>query len=89
MSYSKNGYPISNYLRKNDGYHMTYASLEVACHAVEKHCDKLKTGEFAELKVCYFNRFFMLKLFHIVFAIFLSKILKRFLEPRTNLFLIF
>lgn len=44
------GYPMSQYLLKSTNHKLSYAALEVACHAIEKHCDKLKTDNY-DLKV--------------------------------------
>lgn len=44
---------MSQYLAiSNRDYQLSYAALEVACHAVEKHCDKLKTNNYNDLLVC-------------------------------------
>ncbi|XP_001603138.1 protein RRNAD1 [Nasonia vitripennis] len=46
------GYPMSRHLRAmNENCRLSYAALEVACHAVEKHCDKLKTNNYSDLIV--------------------------------------
>ncbi|XP_074098677.1 methyltransferase-like protein 25B [Cotesia typhae] len=45
------GYPLSNYLRSKSNNYLSYAALEVACHAVENYCDKMKTGDYNNLKV--------------------------------------
>ncbi|KZC04159.1 PREDICTED: protein RRNAD1-like [Dufourea novaeangliae] len=46
-----NGYPLSKYLRSCKNHTLSYTSLEVACHAIEKYCDKLKTGNYEDLIV--------------------------------------
>ncbi|XP_014204204.1 protein RRNAD1-like [Copidosoma floridanum] len=45
------GYPMSQYLLENNNYELSYAAMEVACHAIEKHCDKLKASDYSDLKV--------------------------------------
>ncbi|XP_026669148.1 protein RRNAD1 isoform X2 [Ceratina calcarata] len=45
------GYPLSKYLCLHKNHSLTYTSLEVACHAIEKYCDKLKTGNYEDLIV--------------------------------------
>ncbi|XP_066586113.1 methyltransferase-like protein 25B isoform X2 [Prorops nasuta] len=45
------GYPLSSYLSKKANCKLSYAALEAACHATEKHCDKLKNGNYNDLKV--------------------------------------
>ncbi|XP_031846816.1 methyltransferase-like protein 25B [Nomia melanderi] len=45
------GYPLSNYLMACKNHTLSYTSLEVACHAIEKYCDKLKTGNYEDLIV--------------------------------------
>nr|XP_034172675.1 protein RRNAD1-like [Osmia lignaria] len=45
------GYPLSKYLMLRKNHLLTYTSLEVACHAIEKYCDKLKTGCYEDLIV--------------------------------------
>nr|ACE75279.1 conserved hypothetical protein [Glyptapanteles flavicoxis] len=45
------GYPLSNYLKSKSNNYLSYAALEVACHAVENYCDKMKTGDYNNLKV--------------------------------------
>ncbi|XP_011494298.1 PREDICTED: protein RRNAD1-like [Ceratosolen solmsi marchali] len=46
------GYPMSQYFAiKEYNNKLSYAALEIACHALEKHCDKLKTNSYEDLKV--------------------------------------
>ncbi|XP_076245543.1 methyltransferase-like protein 25B [Calliopsis andreniformis] len=45
------GYPLSKYLLLHKNHTLTYTALEVACHAIEKYCDKLKTGNYDDLIV--------------------------------------
>ncbi|XP_003703845.2 methyltransferase-like protein 25B [Megachile rotundata] len=45
------GYPLSKYLLLRKNHLLTYTSLEVACHAIEKYCDKLKIGNYEDLIV--------------------------------------
>lgn len=45
------GYPLSKYVATSAGHSLTYAALEVACHAVENYCDKLKENQYDDLKV--------------------------------------
>lgn len=43
---------MSQHLRsKGNDREVSYAALEVACHALEKHCDKLKANDFNDLIV--------------------------------------
>ncbi|KAJ8678870.1 hypothetical protein QAD02_014657 [Eretmocerus hayati] len=45
-------FPMSDFLGAKRNYPaLSYAALEVACHAVEKHCEKLKSKDFGDLKV--------------------------------------
>lgn len=44
------GYPLSLYLSSKN-HKISYNALEVACHAIEKHCDKLKTNNYNDLIV--------------------------------------
>ncbi|XP_020283775.1 protein RRNAD1-like isoform X1 [Pseudomyrmex gracilis] len=47
-----NGHPLSEYLSSSSGNRkMSYTALEVACHAIEIYCDKLKTGNYEDLIV--------------------------------------
>ncbi|KOC66940.1 Protein RRNAD1 [Habropoda laboriosa] len=45
------GYPLSKYLMLRKNHSLSYTSLEIACHAIEKYCDKLKTGDYEDLIV--------------------------------------
>lgn len=45
------GYPLSQYVLALENHKLSYAALEVACHAIEKHCDQLKNGDRADLIV--------------------------------------
>ncbi|XP_043590686.1 protein RRNAD1-like isoform X1 [Bombus pyrosoma] len=45
------GYPLSQYLLAHKNHLLTYTALEVACHAIEKYCDKLKNGNYEDLIV--------------------------------------
>ncbi|XP_076667976.1 methyltransferase-like protein 25B [Andrena cerasifolii] len=45
------GYPLSKYLSLCKNNALNYTSLEVACHAIEKYCDKLKAGNYEDLIV--------------------------------------
>ncbi|KAK1127411.1 hypothetical protein K0M31_003950 [Melipona bicolor] len=45
------GYPLSKYLLACKNHSLTYTALEVACHAIEKYCDKLKDGNYEDLIV--------------------------------------
>ncbi|EFN60617.1 UPF0431 protein C1orf66-like protein [Camponotus floridanus] len=45
------GYPLSKYLSSFANYKLSYTALEVACHAIESYCDKLKTGNYEDLIV--------------------------------------
>ncbi|XP_035730280.1 protein RRNAD1-like isoform X1 [Vespa mandarinia] len=44
------GYPLSSYLSFKS-HKLSYNALEIACHAIEKHCDKLKNNNYADLIV--------------------------------------
>ncbi|XP_032662812.1 protein RRNAD1-like [Odontomachus brunneus] len=46
-----NGYPLSKYLSSFANHKLSYTALEVACHAIESYCDKLKTGNYEDLIV--------------------------------------
>lgn len=46
-----NGYPLSKYLSSFARHKLSYTSLEVACHAIESYCDKLKAGNYEDLIV--------------------------------------
>ncbi|XP_029680179.1 protein RRNAD1-like [Formica exsecta] len=46
-----NGYPLSKYLSSSANCKLSYTALEVACHAIENYCDKLKTGNYKDLIV--------------------------------------
>ncbi|XP_018312574.1 protein RRNAD1 [Mycetomoellerius zeteki] len=46
-----NGYPLSKYLSSFTKHKLSYTALEVACHAIESYCDKLKTGNYEDLIV--------------------------------------
>lgn len=46
-----NGYPLSKYLSSFANCKLSYTALEVACHAIESYCDKLKTGNYKDLIV--------------------------------------
>ncbi|XP_018396365.1 PREDICTED: protein RRNAD1-like [Cyphomyrmex costatus] len=45
------GYPLSKYLSSFTKHKLSYTALEVACHAIETYCDKLKTGNYEDLIV--------------------------------------
>lgn len=47
------GYPLSKYLSSFANYKLSYTALEIACHAIESYCDKLKTGNYEDLIVKY------------------------------------
>ncbi|XP_068626756.1 methyltransferase-like protein 25B isoform X2 [Battus philenor] len=44
------GYPMSEYLRKLDSQ-LSYASREIACHAIELYSERLLQGQYEDLKV--------------------------------------
>lgn len=44
-------YPLSEYLRSSKSNKLSYAALEVACHAIESHCEKLKSSDYGDLKI--------------------------------------
>ncbi|KAF7989873.1 hypothetical protein HCN44_008547 [Aphidius gifuensis] len=41
---AKIGYPLSKFVRDKSDNSLSYEALEVACHAVENYCDKLKNS---------------------------------------------
>ncbi|XP_043281175.1 protein RRNAD1-like isoform X2 [Venturia canescens] len=45
------GYPLSNCVSLMKNHEFSYAALEVACHAIENHCEKLITGDYHDLLV--------------------------------------
>ncbi|XP_033211699.1 protein RRNAD1 [Belonocnema kinseyi] len=45
------GYPMSQYVSTLDNNEISFNALEVSCHAMEKHCDKLKEERFSDLIV--------------------------------------
>ncbi|KAK0161871.1 hypothetical protein PV327_008276 [Microctonus hyperodae] len=49
------GYPLSNYVSNKYGNNLSYAALEVSCHAIENYCDKMKKGQYNDLKVHAFR----------------------------------
>jgi len=53
-----NGYPLSKYLSLFTKHKLSYTALEVACHAIESYCDKLKTGNYEDLIVKYYVKDF-------------------------------
>lgn len=50
------GYPLSQYLLAHKNHLLTYTALEVACHAIEKYCDKLKNGNYEDLIVKWIGK---------------------------------
>ncbi|XP_052750162.1 methyltransferase-like protein 25B isoform X2 [Galleria mellonella] len=44
------GYPMSRYLTGLDSG-LSYASREIACHAIEVYCDRLRKGNYEDLKI--------------------------------------
>ncbi|KAJ0182288.1 hypothetical protein K1T71_001657 [Dendrolimus kikuchii] len=44
------GYPLSDFVMKLDS-HLSYPSREIACHAIEVYCDRLRKGNYEDLKV--------------------------------------
>ncbi|KAM3967864.1 methyltransferase-like protein 25B [Aphomia sociella] len=47
---SNRGYPMSNYLLRLNS-NLSYASREISCHAIEVYCDRLKKGNYEDLKI--------------------------------------
>lgn len=45
------GYPLSKYISNKNSHCLSYAALEVACHALENYCDKMKNSQYNDLKV--------------------------------------
>lgn len=52
MKLTNRGYPMSEYVKTLD-YHLSYVSREIACHAIEVYVDRLRKGQFEDLKVKY------------------------------------
>lgn len=44
------GYPLSNFCKEKN-YKLSYASREVACHALEAYVDKLNSNKYWQLKI--------------------------------------
>ncbi|XP_012277028.1 protein RRNAD1 [Orussus abietinus] len=45
------GYPLSKFVSSCSDYNISYNALEVACHALENYCDKLKEEKYNDLIV--------------------------------------
>ncbi|XP_045499803.1 methyltransferase-like protein 25B [Colias croceus] len=54
MKLSSDGYPMSEYVKGLD-CELSYASREIACHAIESYCEKLCKGDYNDLKVHAFR----------------------------------
>lgn len=52
MKLTNRGYPMSGYVKTLD-CHLSYVSREIACHAIEVYVDRLRKGQFEDLKVKY------------------------------------
>lgn len=59
------GYPMSIHVSSIDSNKLSFNSLEVACHSVEKHCEKLKNGNYMDLIVSL-SFFIQVKVFIII-----------------------
>lgn len=44
---------MSDFARKLQPSFVSYEALEVACHALENYCDRLKESDLQKLKVCF------------------------------------
>lgn len=49
------GYPMSDFVRHMDDNTLSYASREIACHAIEVYLERLVKGDYHELKVSCFG----------------------------------
>ncbi|CAG9796340.1 unnamed protein product [Diatraea saccharalis] len=50
MKLTDHGYPLSKYTKKLNS-ELSYPSREIACHAIEVYCDRLKKGNYEDLKI--------------------------------------
>lgn len=50
MKLTPDGYPMSQYVKGLDS-DLSYFSREISCHAIEVYCDRLKKGDYEDLKV--------------------------------------
>lgn len=50
MKLESRGYPMSEYVKTLD-CRLSYVSREIACHAIECYVDRLRKGQFEDLKV--------------------------------------
>ncbi|XP_028170962.1 protein RRNAD1 [Ostrinia furnacalis] len=54
MKLTSEGYPMSEYVKGLDSG-LSYPSREIACHAIEVYCDRLKKGDYEDLKIHAFR----------------------------------
>ncbi|CAH0405171.1 unnamed protein product [Chilo suppressalis] len=50
MKLTDHGYPLSQYAKSLNS-HLSYPSREIACHAIEVYCDRLRKGDYKDLKI--------------------------------------
>ncbi|KAL4716914.1 hypothetical protein ACJJTC_012725 [Scirpophaga incertulas] len=50
MKLTNYGYPMSSFTKRLDSS-LSYASREIACHAIEVYCERLRNGNYEDLKV--------------------------------------
>lgn len=50
MKLTNQGYPMSQFVNNLD-CHLSYVSREIACHAIEVYVDRLRSGQYENLKV--------------------------------------
>ncbi|KAL0850815.1 hypothetical protein ABMA28_006738 [Loxostege sticticalis] len=50
MKLTADGYPMSQYVKGLDS-DLSYFSREISCHAIEVYCDRLKKGDYEDLKI--------------------------------------
>ncbi|XP_026738794.1 protein RRNAD1 isoform X1 [Trichoplusia ni] len=48
------GYPMSDYVRQLDS-HLSFVSREIACHSIDVYCERLRRGNYIDLKVHAFR----------------------------------
>lgn len=46
----EDSFPVSKYCKKKK-YSLSYNCRELACHAIEMYVEKLRTGDYCELKI--------------------------------------
>ncbi|KAJ2948205.1 hypothetical protein O0L34_g10015 [Tuta absoluta] len=50
MKLTEAGYPMSDYVKSLD-CELSFVSREISCHAIEVYCDRLKKGNYKDLKI--------------------------------------